>query len=179
MKVMSNLQGRPVRVAVLVAMIAVLALFVSTFGGAFIARAQAQDGAMSDPTLTSDTPGAVVVSWTIPSPTPSDYRIDWAKSGKSYNSWKVNEGHVYPAGTKTTVTISGLDSGVGYKVRMRARYNAGDYADSPWSGPWTGNATITVAAEPESSESQEESSPSPTPTCHSHSHSYSHSHSHS
>ena len=98
---------------------------------------------MSDPTLTSDTPGAIVVSWEIPSPEPSDYRIDWAKSGEDYTSWRVDEGHVYPAGTETTVTIEGLEAGVEYKVRMRARYHAGD----PWSGPWTGDVLIVVAAE--------------------------------
>ena len=31
---------------------------------------------------------------------------------------------------------------------MRARYNAGQYADNPWSGPWE-KATITLAQEPE------------------------------
>ena len=101
---------------------------------------------MRDPTLASDTAGTIVVSWEIPSPAPSDYRVDWAKSSEAYTSWRVDAGHLYPAGTATTVTIEGLEAGVEYKVRMRARYNAGDYAEDPWSGPFTGDVLITVAA---------------------------------
>ena len=40
--------------------------------------------------------------------------------------------------------MTGLPAGEDYKVRMRARYNAGQYADNPWSGPWE-KATITLA----------------------------------
>ncbi len=134
------------RTAALLAALALLALFAATFGGDFIARAQAQDGVMNAPTLTSDEPGTLVVSWELPSPEPSDYRIDWAKSGEDYTSWKVDEGHAYPAGTETTVTIEGLEAGAEYKVRMRARYNQGDHADDPWSGPWTADTTVLVAA---------------------------------
>ena len=74
----------------------------------------------------------------MPSPAPSDYRVDWAESSESYQSYTVDEGHVYPEGNLTTVTITGLEAGAEYKVRMRARYNQGEHADSPWSGPWAG-----------------------------------------
>ena len=107
----------------------------ATLGGLFAAQAQQARGEMSAPTLTSDAPGALVISWELPTPTPSDYRIDWAKSGEDYTSWRVEEGHAFPEGTETTVTIEGLDPGVEYKVRMRARYNKGDYEADPWSGP--------------------------------------------
>ena len=120
-----------------------LALAAVTFGGDFVAKAQAQDGVMSAPTLSSDTSGTVVVSWEIPSPEPTDYRIDWAKPGEEYTSWTVDEGHVYPEGTETTVTVTGLEAGAEYKVRMRARY----FGDRRWSGPWTADTTIAVAAE--------------------------------
>ena len=138
-----QMRGWPVRIVALVAAIAMLALAAVTFGGDFVAKAQAQDGAMSAPTLSSDTSGTVVLSWEIPSPEPTDYRIDWAKSGEEYTSWTVDEGHVYPEGTETTVTVTGLEAGVEYKVRMRARY----FGDRRWSGPWTADTTIAVAGE--------------------------------
>lgn len=105
------------RTAALLAVLALMALFAATLGGGFIATAQSPDGAMSDPALSSDDAGTIVVSWTIPSPTPSDYRIDYAKSGEDYTSWRVDEGHAYPAGTETTVTIEGLDPGVESTLR--------------------------------------------------------------
>ena len=105
-------------------------------------------------------PGTLVVSWDTPSPAPTDYRVDWAKSGESYRSYKVDEGHVYPEGSVTTVTITDLEAGTEYKVRMRARYNQGEHADSPWSGPWQ-EASLTVAAEPTPEPTAE---PAPEPT---------------
>ena len=130
--------------------LAVLLIAAAAFGGFhYIAVAQAQDanGAITGLALSSDSPGELVVSWDMPSPAPSDYRVDWAKSGESYQSYKVDEGHVYPEGSVTTATITDLEAGTEYKVRMRARYNQGEHANSPWSGPWQ-EASLTVAAEP-------------------------------
>ena len=142
--------------------LAALLLAAATFGGVFFGVAQAQDanGAITGLTLSSDSPGTLVVSWDMPSPAPSDYRVDWAKSGESYQSYKVDEGHVYPEGSVTTVTITDLEAGTEYKVRMRARYNQGEHADSPWSGPWQ-EASLTVAAEPTPEPTAE---PAPEPT---------------
>ena len=139
------------------ALAALLLAAAAAFGGFhFIAVAQAQDtdGAITGLTLGSDSPGTLTVSWDTPSPAPTDYRIDWAKSGESYQSYKVDEGHVYPEGSVTTVTITDLEAGAEYKVRMRARYNQGEHANSPWSGPWA-EARLAVAAEP---------TPTPEPT---------------
>ena len=129
--------------------LATLLLAAAIFGGLVIGVAQAQDanGAITGLALTSDTPGELVVSWDMPSPAPSDYRVDWAESSESYQSYTVNEGHVYPEGNLTTVTITGLEAGAEYKVRMRARYNQGEHANSPWSGPWA-EARLTVADNP-------------------------------
>ena len=142
---------RPWRWGVLTALL----ITAATLGGVFFGVAQAQDanGAITGLALTSDTPGELVVSWDMPSPAPSDYRVDWAESSESYQSYTVNEGHVYPEGNLTTVTITGLEAGAEYKVRMRARYNQGEHANSPWSGPWA-EARLAVAAEAE---------PTPTP----------------
>ena len=135
-----------------------LLLAAVTFGGVFIAVVQAQDadGAITGLTLASDSPGELTVSWDMPSPAPTDYRVDWAKSGENYQSWRVDEGHVYPEGSVTTATITDLEAGVEYKVRMRARYNQGEHANSPWSGPWQEAEPVMVAeAEPD---------PTPEPT---------------
>ena len=142
--------------------LAALLLAAATFGGVFFGVAQAQDanGAITGLALSSDSPGTLVVSWDMPSPAPSDYRVDWAKSGESYQSYKVDEGHVYPEGSLTTVTITDLEAGTEYKVRMRARYNQGEHANSPWSGPWQ-EASLTVAAEPTPEPTAE---PAPEPT---------------
>ena len=142
--------------------LSVLLLAAATLGGVFSGVAQAQDanGAINGLTLSSDSPGTLTASWDMPSPAPSDYRVDWAKSSESYRSYKVDEGHVYPEGSVTTVTITHLEAGAEYKVRMRARYNQGEHADSPWSGPWQ-EASLTVAAEPTPEPTAE---PAPEPT---------------
>ena len=85
------------------------------------------------------------MSWDAASPTPTDYRIDWAKSGEDYKSWKVDDGHVYTAETDTTITDLAHDTE--YKIRMRARYYKGEHEGKSWGGPWA-TATRTVAGEP-------------------------------
>ena len=87
------------------------------------------------------------MSWDAASPTPTDYRVDWAKSTEDYKSWKVDEGHVYTAETATTTTITDLSHDTEYKIRMRARYYRGEHEGKSWGGPWA-TTTITVAGEP-------------------------------
>ena len=114
---------------------------ISTF---YFSSVQAEShGAITGLTLTSTTPGTLTVSWEAASPTPTDYRVDWAKSDEDYQSWKVDEGHKYPAPTATTVTIADLEHDTEYKIRMRARYYRGEHEGKSWGGPWA-TATITV-----------------------------------
>ena len=116
--------------------------------GLYIATVQAEShGAITGLTLTSDAPGTLTVSWDAASPTPTDYRVDWAKSDEDYQSWKVDEGHKYPAPTATTVTIADLEHDTEYKIRMRVRYYRDEHEGKSWGGPWA-TATITVAGEP-------------------------------
>ena len=127
--------------AVLVGVITTLAL------SSFTAEAQGTRGAIANLQLTSTTAGTLTVSWDAASPTPTDYRVDWAKSTEDYQSWKVDDGHVYTAETATTTTITDLSHDTEYKIRMRARYYRGEHEGKSWGGPWAA-ATITVAGEP-------------------------------
>ena len=127
--------------AVLVGVITTLAL------SSFTAEAQGDPGAVANLQLTSTSAGELTVSWDAASPTPTDYRVDWAKSGEDYKSWKVDEGHVYPTPDATTTTITDLSHDTEYKIRMRARYYRGEHEGKSWGGPWA-EATITVTGEP-------------------------------
>ena len=146
--------SRTRKIAILAVMIALMTI-VYIFGASPYAnngtfgtlQAQESNGAITGLTLTSDAPGALTVSWDAASPTPTDYRVDWAKSDEDYQSWKVDEGHKYPAPTATTATITDLDHDTEYKIRMRARYYKGEHMGNSWGGPWA-TATITVAGEP-------------------------------
>ena len=91
------------------------------------AQAQSSRGAITGLTLASDTPGTLTVSWDAASPTPTDYRVDWAKSDEDYQSWKVDDGHKYLAPTINAVTITNLEHDTEYKIRMRARYYKGEH----------------------------------------------------
>ena len=117
--------------------LAAILLAAVTVGTFYFSGVQAQeaDGAITGLTLTSDTPGTLTVSWDAPSPAPTDYRVNWAKSSEDYPSWTSEAGNLYPEGT--SLELTGLEQGIEYKVRVRARYHEGEHADSPWNGPWT------------------------------------------
>ena len=96
----------------------------------------------------------MTVSWETADPAPSDYRVSWAPADQDYLGWQAeNEtqrGNAYPGGGETSLTLTGLPSGAEYQVRMRARYNTGQYADEHWAGPWA-EAAITLAGPSEES----------------------------
>ena len=128
-------------------MLAALVLAVATFGVVpAVVQAQQDDGAISALTLTSDTPGTLDVSWVAPTgAAPTDYRVNWARSGEDYPPWTDNTANHQP--TTTSQQLTDLDEDVEYKVRVRARYYDGARAEDPWSGPWA-EATRQVAAQP-------------------------------
>ena len=126
--------------AVLAAVIATLAL------GSFTAQAQEPAGSINNQLVSSPDPGQLVVTWSAPTETPTDYRVRWAPSNQDYLSYSVENtserGSAYPEAT--TLTVDNLPTGTEYKVQVRARYYQGQHQDNPWSGPWSEEATITV-----------------------------------
>ena len=70
-------------------------------------------------------PGEVTVSWDAPSDAPDDYRVTWKKSAGKWTSYKnentVEGGNAFPTGTSHTV--SNMEEGTAYKVRVRSRYH--------------------------------------------------------
>ena len=130
---------------VFIAVMLLVTVAISTF---YFSSVQAEShGAITGLILTSDAPGTLTVSWDAASPTPTDYRVDWAKSDEDYQSWKVDDGHVYLAETATTETITDLEHDTEYKIRMRARYYRDEHEGKSWGGPWA-TETITVTGEP-------------------------------
>ena len=127
--------------------LAALVLAVATFGVVpVVAQAQQDCAAISALTLTSDTPGVLDVSWDAPTgAAPTDYRVNWARSGEDYPSWTDDTANHHP--TTTSQQLTDLDEGVEYKVRVRARYHDGARAENPCSGPWA-EETRQVAAQP-------------------------------
>ena len=69
--------------------------------------------------VASSQPGVLDVSWDAPTDTPRDYRINWARVGENFPTWTDSSGNAFP--TSPSYTITGLDQGVRYKVRVRAR----------------------------------------------------------
>ena len=125
------------------------------------AQAQVQDGrgALTGLTLTSDTPRELVIAWDQANPEPTDYRVNWAREGEDFPIWGDTSGNSLPAGESQTLT--GLDEGGTYKVRVRARYHQGQYEADPWSRPWVQRSqqvasTPETTPEPTSQPSQED-----------------------
>ena len=98
----------------------------------------AADNEIIGVTLTSTNPGELAITWDAPSRAPTDYRVTWKKSDGKWPSYKndntVDSGNAFPTGTSHTV--SDLEEGTEYSVRVRARYyDANDNLTE--SGPWS------------------------------------------
>ena len=119
---------------------------------------------MGTVSLSSDAPGELTISWEPPAGDPYDYRIRWAKDGSEYLTYRLTrDGHVkgnlYAAGDATSVTVTGLNEGVIYKVQMRARYDATTSNGRTRYGartPWSAEVTQTVMVTPPPQTQQDE-----------------------
>ena len=126
------------------------------------AEAQDPDGSIDNLLVSIPNPGQLLITWGSPEEVPTDYRVRWAPSNQDYLSYSEDNtserGSAYPEAL--TFTVANLPAGIEYKVQVRARYYDGDNTDSPWSGPWTAEATVTISSPPEQA-SDEVNRPSP------------------
>ena len=119
---------------------------VSTASGARSAR-----GTISELEVVSEATGTLTLRWIPPVDSPdhggvlSDYRISWALEGENFATWTDLGRNAFPAAPLSEYTITGLDPGAAYKVRMRTRYNRGVSAAARWSGPWVQAAPVAAA----------------------------------
>ena len=107
------------------------------FIGSLPTSAQVDSKAVGAVRLESNQPGVLDVSWDAPTDTPRDYRVNWARVGENFPTWTDSSGNAFP--TTSSYTITGLDQGVRYKVKVRARY------DGP-PGAWSGIIEAVVAS---------------------------------
>ena len=105
--------------------------------------------------------GELSVLWSVPSQAPTDYQVNWAKATEDYPALDGSVGVITQ--TATTIMITGLDEGAEYKVRVRARYYDGSYADNPQNGPWK-ETSHTVSGELVVPPPQQGAESTPTPT---------------
>ena len=65
-----------------------------------------------------------------------DYRVTWTPDGEAFRPNSESDWYAYP--TTNEVTVTGLEAGASYKVRVRARYD--DNKKSRWSDVVTGQS---------------------------------------
>ena len=89
-----------------------------------------------------DNAGELNLTWdphTQTSKTLSDYRVTWTPDGEAFKTNDQTEWYAYP--TTNEVTVTGLEAGATYKVRVRARYDDG--RKSKWSDVVSGQSGVT------------------------------------
>ncbi|MYH03561.1 MAG: BspA family leucine-rich repeat surface protein, partial [Cenarchaeum sp. SB0675_bin_21] len=89
-------------------------------------------------TLSSTQPGTIQVDWSEPAEDPTNYRVSWAKVDERFPTLAASTGYAFP--DSTSYTITGLEEGAEYKVKVRARYDSGG------NGAWSDILTATVAS---------------------------------
>ena len=88
-----------------------------------------------------DAAGELDITWHAhpqTSKTLSDYRVTWTPDGESFKTNDQTEWYAYP--TTNEVTVTGLDAGATYKVRVRARYD--NNKKSRWSDVVSGQTGV-------------------------------------
>lgn len=78
---------------------------------------------ISNVRLSSSPASVLEVIRDAPDESRKDYRVNWAKVADEFPTWTDLIGNAFP--TSNSCTITGLDAGALYKVRVRARYHSG------------------------------------------------------
>lgn len=133
----------------LAALMALLPSLSSLLGAAFAPQESRSIGAVR---VASPRPGALEVSWNAPPDAPLDYHLTWARAGESFPTTSDDPGNAFP--TTSSFLITGLDQGVRYQVRVRARYQSSE------SG-WSPVAEAVVASAPTAAQAAAAAAPGP------------------
>lgn len=133
----------------LAALMALLPSLSSLLGAAFAPQESRSIGAVR---VASPRPGALEVSWNAPPDAPLDYHLTWARAGESFPTTSDDPGNAFP--TTASFLITGLDQGVRYQVRVRARYQSSE------SG-WSPVAEAVVASAPTAAQAAAAAAPGP------------------
>ncbi len=96
--------------------------------------------------VSSSERGVLEVSWSAADPEPADYWLAWTRAREDYPSASSSEGNAFVAAT--AFTLSGLEPGVFYKVRVRPRYWQREDPEAIRLGPWTASVRARVIAPP-------------------------------
>ena len=128
---------------------AMAAVIILAFAAAMTVAAQADTPEWRLPVtgltaVAGDQAGEIDLTWDShpqTSKTLSDYRVTWTPEGQDFKSNEESAWYAYPTANRFTVT--GLDAGETYKVRVRARYD--DAKKSNWSTVVTGTAAENSA----------------------------------
>ena len=134
------------RTSLLAMMAVAVAIAVIFAAGAQLALAD-QDQAPTGLTLTATDANTVQATWTAHPDGARDYRLSWAPHDENFKTWTDTDWNAFPTGNSYTIT--GLEGGSTYKVKVRARFETGPPSD------WSGIVTATTTAPPE---------PTPAPT---------------
>ena len=114
--------------------------------------AKYQQGQLATMSLESPESGKIEASWTAPTlpagQAPSVYQVNWVQGRGTYPDSSASTGYVEVAGVSHTLT--GLENGHTYRVRVRAGYNQGLH--TAWSGPWTELEIVSAIPELTASE---------------------------
>ncbi|MXW23953.1 MAG: fibronectin type III domain-containing protein [Chloroflexi bacterium] len=90
--------------------------------------------------------GELWVGWAAADPEPHDYHLSWARVDGEYPDPSDAAGNAFM--TVRSDTLTGLDPGATYMVRVRARYADGSADGGLIEGPWSPSAAARVNAPP-------------------------------
>ena len=102
------------------------------------------------------------VTWDAPVEAPTDYRLSWTRTGEGFKAWTDSSGNAFP--TTNSYTITGLDEGERYKVKVRARYAGSSGAWSEIVRAGVASAATDTPTPTETSTATPTDTPQPTPT---------------